>query len=98
MRQKSATQEPLIVFPPSSPHRIGKAVPENAVLQQMWRRAMARQYIVKDLYRAETKTMAASKTKVPADLAGQVRAMIEGTASSWDHAIDTLAPRSWSDG
>ena len=32
---------------------------------------MARQYIVKDLYRAETKTMAASKTKVPADLAGR---------------------------
>ena len=55
MRQKSATQEPLIVFPPSSPHRIGKAVPENAVLQQMWRRAMARQHIAKDLYRAETK-------------------------------------------
>ena len=41
---------------------------------------------------------AASKTKVPADLAEQVRAMIEGTASSWDHAIDTLASRSWSDG
>ena len=42
--------------------------------------------------------MAAGKTEVPADLAGQVRAMIDGTASSWDHAIDPLASRSWSDG
>ena len=41
---------------------------------------------------------AASKTKVPADLAGQVRVMIEGTANAWDHAIDTLASRSWSHG
>ena len=56
---------------------------------------MARQHVAKDLLKAETKAMAAAaKAKVPPDLAGQVRAMIADTASSWDHAIEALVSRS----
>ena len=41
---------------------------------------------------------AVAKATVPPDLSGQVQAMIAGTASSWDHAIDTLVSRPGSDG
>jgi hypothetical protein len=80
-------------------HGAGKVVPDDAVLEEVWRRAVARQQVAKDIRKAETKAMAlAAKAEVPAKLAGQVRAMIDGTASSWDHAVDALASRSGSDG
>ena len=80
-------------------HGAGKVVPDLAVLVAAWRRARVRQQIAEEVRAAEVRAMAtAAQTEAPLDLASQVWAMIAGTASSWDHAIDALASRSWSDG
>src|SRR4051795_9042756 len=41
-------------------HGAGKVVPDHTVLAEMWRRAIARQHVAKDLRKAEIKAMAAA--------------------------------------
>lgn len=79
-------------------HGAGKVVPDQAVLAAAWRRARACRQIAAAVRDAEAKALAvAAAADVPLDLASQVQTMIAGTASSWNHAIDLLASRSWCD-
>jgi hypothetical protein len=72
-------------------HGAGKVVPDLSVLTTAWRRALARQEVASAVRAAEAEALAvADAAQVPADIAARVQAMIEGTASSWDHAVDSL--------
>jgi hypothetical protein len=79
-------------------HGAGKVVPDATVLAAAWRRARARQDVAAAVRAAEAEALAAADAaRVPTDLAARVRAIIEGTASSWDVAVDHLVSRSGSD-
>ncbi len=84
---------------PQETHDVGKVVPKSQVLDVAWRRVMARQQVASVVREAEAKArQIAAKLGVPPDLVDQVRALIVGTARSWDEAVEEIVSRSRSDG